>query len=46
MNKDENTLKSKELKKDMLFVLKQLHERNKLTESEYYRAVDSVQRNY
>lgn len=33
-----------ELKKDMLFVLKELFDRKKLTETEYYRAVDTVQR--
>ena len=31
-----------EFKQDMLFVLKELHLRKKLTEIEYYRAVTSV----
>ncbi len=37
-------LKSRENKKDMLFVLRELHSREKLTENEYYRAVAIVQR--
>lgn len=30
-------------KKDMLFVLLELRKRSKLTEEEYYRAIDMVQ---
>lgn len=42
MNKVRNRNISAPSKKDMLFVLRELRERNKLTEEEYYRAIDIV----
>lgn len=41
MIRDRNLTKPS--KKDMLFVLRELRKRSKLTEEEYYRAIDMVQ---
>ena len=43
MQETKFNLKSRESKNDMLFVLKELHLRKKLTEKEYYRAVTIIQ---
>lgn len=37
-------VKSEECKQDMLFVLKELHFRCKLSEEEYHRAVETVRK--
>jgi len=42
--KEEFNAKSQECKRDMLFILKELYIRKKISEEEYYRAIELVRR--
>ncbi|SFR78231.1 hypothetical protein [Anaeromicropila populeti] len=44
INERQNDIKSKEYKNDMIFILRELHQRKKLSEKEYYRAVELVRK--